>query len=106
MKATALLGLLLPVVPGCAEPWASKGQRRAFGAVVENSPSYRRARADGGHRVFWMVEGTNDGYTQIYVGGDMGTHTSRIVTLRVTPDFRVERHSYDSAGEDLWIPDK
>jgi len=53
-----------------------------------------------------MVEGTNDGYTQIYVGGDMGPHTSRIVTLRVRPDFRVERHSYDSAGEDLWIPDK
>ena len=77
-----------------------------LGAAVESSPSFRQARAEGGRRVFWMVEGAHASYTEIYVGNDMGTHTCRSLTLRVAADGRVERHTYDSVGEDLWIPDK
>jgi|ERR1043166_1497688 hypothetical protein len=85
-----LIAALAFVATGCVQHrWASAEERRTLGRAVESSPSFRKARADGGHRVFWMVEGTNGGYTEIYVGSDMGTHTCRSVTLRVAADGRV-----------------
>lgn len=105
MRTSALLVCCAALLVGCAERWVTREQRRTLGATVENSHSYLAAKAQGGSRVFWMVEETNSGLTQIYVGGDMGTHTSRIVTLRVTQDGRVEKHTYDAAGEDSWVPD-
>ena len=107
MRKLWLIAILVVVSAGCIQNrFTSAEERRTLGAAVESSPSFQQARANGGRRVFWMVEGTDGGYTDIYVGGDMGSHTSRIVTLRVAADGRVERHTYDSAGEDLWIPDR
>ena len=107
MHILSLFAALALVATGCVQHhWTSAEERRALGSSVESSTSFQKARADGGSRVFWMVEGTEPGYTDIYVGSDMGTHTCRSVTLRVLADGRVERQTYDSAGEILWIPDR
>lgn len=97
--------LVFVVLTGCAnEPWATASERREYGALVENSPTYRRARAASATRVIWYVEQPGEA-PRIYVGFDMGTHSCREATLRLrhgNVERRVER--YD--GNDHWILDR
>ncbi|MEO6992731.1 MAG: hypothetical protein ABI273_03790 [Lacunisphaera sp.] len=96
---------MLFVFAGCAvEPWATDSERRAYGKLVENSRTYRLARAASPRKVIWYVEQAGE-YPQIYVGFDMGTHSAREATLRIR-DGVVER-LVDRGDDDFsWVVDE
>ncbi len=45
------------------------------------------------------------GAVEVMVGEDCPDHLHRCETLRVWPDGRVERQTYDDQGEFLWVAD-
>ena len=100
-----LLLLLFCLLAGCAShDWSDASERRAYGAIVERSPSFERARAIDSSRVIWFVEQPDDP-PQIYVGFDMGTHTCRSATLRIR-EHVVEKQEMREDGELIWIVDR
>lgn len=102
-----LLPVIVCVTAGCAaRGWNTRAERRAYGDLIGKSPSYLRARQEGGRRVYWRVQSQSDGFTEIYVGCDMGTHSCRVETLRVDGTGTVERLTYDEAGDETWVADR
>ncbi|GEM_PF-2075162 len=73
--------------------------------AIAHSFSYQRAKEAGG-RAFWIVEGTGEWGTDVYIGHDMGTHIVRFATLWVDESGRVTRMDYDADREIVWIEDR
>ncbi len=102
------------LVAGCADhaagaknEWAEAKDQKAYGALVEHSPTFLRAQAASRKRVLWYVEGTESGgkVPRIYVGHDMGTHNSRFATLRIRGG-KVERLDMRADGSESWVADR
>jgi len=94
---------LICICVGCSttRPVVSAEVDRA----VETSSSFRRAQTIDRSRVIWLSEGTDEHYTLVYVGFDMGTHTCRSATLRVSEHGIVERQEMTKDGDLIWIAD-
>lgn len=95
--------ILLCICVGCStpRPVVSAEVDRA----VEASASFRYAQAIDRQRVIWFSEGTDGHCTLIYVGFDIGTHTCRSATLRVSEHGVVERQEMRDDEELIWIAD-
>jgi hypothetical protein len=74
--------------------------------AVEASFSFQRARSIDRKRAIWFVDNLDGVYPIIYVGFDMGWHTSRLATLRVREHGVIERQEMRDNGELMWIADK
>jgi hypothetical protein len=74
--------------------------------AVQTSASFQRARSFDCSRAIWFVDGDDGVYPVVYVGFDMGTHTTRFATLRVREHGVVEREEMRDDGELIWIADR
>jgi len=101
MKTIALILMLLL----CGACIAAEKDDQWIAPLVENSVTFKKAKLAGaknGVQIIWHMDGESQKGKVIYIGEDVGDHTNRIATLRIQKNGKIEVHTFDSKGEDLW----
>jgi hypothetical protein len=95
---------------GCAtsRPVVSAGIPATAEAAkaIQTSASFQQAQSYDRSRAISFVDGNDGVYPVVYIGYDMGTHTTRFATLRVREHGVIERQEMRDDGELIWIADK